>query len=252
MAEGSRLGWAAGSGAVAHVLVESLDESVEVGGAHGHHLARVRRLTVGESVTASDGSGRWRSYEVAGVGSGSLVLLACEEIVVEPVLRPAVSVAVALVKGGLEHVVAGLSELGVATLEPFRASRSVVRWDAARAGRAVERMRAVARESAMQCRRSRLLDVRDVCALEDLAGRPGLLVADRAGIPPADVDLPPGDAPWTVVVGPEGGLGADEQQALGPVTRVAVGPNVLRAGTAPLAVAAVLVARGAPEAPCGL
>lgn len=252
MADGPTPGWAAAADAAAHVFVSALEEVVEVGGPDGHHLARVRRLRPGETLTASDGSGRWRRYEVAAVDGGRLALSARSEVVAEPVLTPPVSVAVALVKGGLEDVVARLCEVGVASVEPFRARRSVVRWDDERAARHVERLRAVAREAAMQCRRSRVPEVRAVTGIQAFAGRPGLLVADRSGVVPAEVPLPPSGAAWTVVVGPEGGLDPSEQEALGPATRVAVGPHVLRAETAPLAVAAALVARATHEAPCGL
>lgn len=252
MGDGPPLGWAAGADAAAHVFVVTLADVVEVGGPDGHHLARVRRLRPGEALTASDGSGRWRSYEVAAVGGGGLALAARSGVVTEPVLTPPVSVAIALVKGGLEDVVARLCEMGVASVEPFRALRSVVRWDDARAAKHVERLRSVAREAAMQCRRSRIPEVREVADVSSFAGRPGLLVADRSGVVPAEVPLPPEGGSWTVVVGPEGGLDPSEQETLGPATRVAVGPHVLRAETAPLAVAAALVARATHEAPCGL
>ena len=46
----------------------------------------------------------------------------------------------------------------------------------------------------------------------------------------------------TVLVGPEGGLAPDELAALTRAPRLRLGPNVLRARTAPLAAVAVLTA----------
>ena len=244
--------WAASSGAAAHVFAAQLADTLVVDGPDGHHLATVRRLRTGEAVTVSDGAGAWRCYSVGSVARGSLALAATSDARVEPVLRPQVAVAVALTKGGIDDVVARLTELGVARIEPFRAERSVVRWDDERARRAVARLRKVAREAAMQCRRARIPEVEDVVGLEALSGRRGLLVADRAGVAPGAVPLPPAGEPWTVVVGPEGGLADSEQELLGSAVRISVGPHVLRAETAPVAVAGALVARATVEVQCGV
>ena len=42
-----------------------LADTVDVAGEDGHHLARVLRLRVGETVTVADGSGGWRPYRSA-------------------------------------------------------------------------------------------------------------------------------------------------------------------------------------------
>jgi len=238
--------YAAAESAAAHLFVATLGVTITVDGDDGHHLQRVRRLRSGEHVTAADGVGHWRRYVIVGAEPGRLMLRAESELAADPELRPAVSVAVSLTKGAkLETVVAQLTELGVARIEPVRARRSVVRWDGARAEAATQRLTAVAREAAMQCRRARIPVVAPVADLRSLAGRPGIVVAVRDGQPAADLPLPPGGM-WTVVVGPEGGFDPGEVEALTPFGRMALSPYVLRAQTAPVAAAALLVARGAP------
>lgn len=244
--------FAAGADAAAHLFVASLDSVVTVDGPDGHHLQRVRRLRIGEQVTAADGEGRWRRYAIAGAEPGRLLLRAESEAVVEPEPWPAVVVAVALTKGAkLETVVAQLTELGVARIEPVRARRSVVRWDAARAEAVRERLATVAREAAMQCRRARVPVVAAVSDLSALAGRPGIVVAAREGRPAAEIPRPPtGEPPfgiWTIVVGPEGGFEPGEVEALSPLGLLALSRYVLRAQTAPVVAAALLVARGLRE-----
>lgn len=243
--------WAASSGAAAHVFAGELLDTVVVDGPDGHHLATVRRLRVGETVTVSDGAGAWRCYDVTNVGRGSLALAATSGERVDPFLLPQVVVAVALTKGGIDDVVARLTELGVSKIEPLRARRSVARWNEERALRSVARLRKVAREAAMQCRRARIPEVGEAVDLEALRDRRGLLVADRCGMAPGAVPFPPAGEPWTVVVGPEGGLDESEQEILGSATRISVGPHVLRAETAPVAVAAALVARSIVDVRCG-
>lgn len=244
---------AADEPAAAHCFVGALDTAVTLDGPDGHHLQRVRRLRVGELVTAADGDGRWRRYVVAGAEPGRLLLRADSEVTREPEPAPGVSVAVALTKGAkLEPVVAQLTELGVRRVEPVRARRSVVRWDDARADAAVARLRTVAREAAMQCRRARVPEVTPVADLASLAGRPGLVVATRDGAGAAELAVPPGGGMWTVVVGPEGGFEAGEVEALGPAAALSLSPYVLRAATAPVVAAALLVARAShgPDVVC--
>jgi 16S rRNA (uracil1498-N3)-methyltransferase len=156
-------------------------------------------------------------------------------------MEPPVAVAVARTKGrALDDVVAGLTELGVARIEPVRTERSVVRWDDERAVAAVARWRAIAREAAMQSRRATVPELVPVAAVASLAGRPGLLIADRTGSTPAELGRPRPEG-WIVLVGPEGGLTNAEVTTLGDVPRLAVGHFVLRAQTAPLAVVAALI-----------
>jgi 16S rRNA (uracil1498-N3)-methyltransferase len=200
----------------------------------------VRRLRGGEAVTAADGAGNWRPYRVDAVAPGRLELRATGPAYVEPVLAPFLSVAFALTKGGSDHVVARCTELGVDRIEPIRTRRSIVRWEATRADAAIARLRAVAREAGAQSRRARLPEVAPLADLTTLAGRPDLYLADRTGLP-ATALTPPSAGRCTVLVGPEGGFDPDELARIGPdVPRLAIGPYVLRAETAPIAAIAAL------------
>ena len=231
--------WAASVSASAHVFVDHLADTVTLDGPEAHHLARVLRLRVGEVVTAADG-GAWRPYEVAGTSGGRVRLEAAGPAAVEPVLRPALAVAFSLTKGDKpELVVQKLTELGVERILPVLSERSVVRPDPGRAAADLSRWRRVALEAARQCRRSRLPEVADLAPLAALAGHPGVVVAEREGTPIADLGPPPGDE-ILAIVGPEGGFAPGEADALRPWARVRLGPHVLRAETAAVAVAATL------------
>jgi 16S rRNA (uracil1498-N3)-methyltransferase len=232
----------------AHAFVDALDEQVELAGADGHHLQRVRRLRVGEVVTLADGHGTWRRYEIESVTSGRLGLSARSARCLEPEIVPRVVLALALTKAGaLETVVARCTELGVAQVRPLRTRRCVVQWTAAQAERGVERLRVAAREASAQSRRARIPEISAVADLASIADRPGVVVADPHGIsvsrlsPPARGEVP-GDE-WIVVVGPEGGLDPTELELLHRAPRVALGPHVLRAETAPIAAAVLLLDR---------
>lgn len=233
----------ADTNAVAHVFVDALADRCDIDGPDGHHLQRVRRITAGESVTAADGSGAWRSYEVIDVSTGRLTLEARGEMEAGAEPRISVALAVALTKGGLDDVVAAVTELGATRITPVQTVRTVVRWDPARAGKAVTRLRSVAREAAMQSRRPRVPVVDEPVELPELAQVAGLVVAARDGSAPSALETP--DSAWTVLVGPEGGLAPEELEILAGAPKLALGAYVLRAATAPIAAVAVLTAEAA-------
>jgi 16S rRNA (uracil1498-N3)-methyltransferase len=250
-----RIAFAAAAPAVAHVFVPDIagDGDLTVTGDDGHHLQRVRRLQPGEAVTAGDGVGHWRLCRVRDAADGRVVLTAAGPVTLEPALVPRVTVAFAPAKS--DHagtVVHQLVELGVDRIAPVTFARSVVRWEGSRAGRALERLRRVAREAAMQARRARLPEVVAGERLEFLSRAPGLVVADPAGasaaaLAPIGESEPDLAAEFVVVVGPEGGFDPSERLLLADAARLAVGPHVLRAVTAPVAVAAAIAGIRRPE-----
>jgi 16S rRNA (uracil1498-N3)-methyltransferase len=237
------LGFAAAYPAVAHVLVDELAEHCTVAGRDGHHLERVRRLRIGEAVTASDGGGRWRPYRVSGAGRGEVELEATDVLHAEPPMVPGLAVAFGVTKGDTPDVVTGqLTQLGVDRIVAVTMARSVARWDGARAAHAHDRLERIAREAAMQSRRSRLPEIVVEPSLDRLLGHPGLVVAERGGSSIADVP-PPDGGEWLVLVGPEGGFDDAERERLTTVPAVSVGPHHLRAGTAAIAVGGCFTSR---------
>jgi len=211
--------------AAAHVFVADLDAPV-LQPTDEHHLRRVLRLRDGDIVTASDGRGRWRRCRLGAP------LVPLDEPVLDPRVEPPITIAFALVKGERpELVVQKLTEVGVDRIVPFTAARSVVRWDAAKAAHQHERFGTVARLAAMQSRRPWLPEIEPVTTFEDLAARPGVVLADASGEPPSLA------GPF-VAVGPEGGWSDEERRVLLPRVRLAT--TVLRAETAAIAAGVLL------------
>jgi 16S rRNA (uracil1498-N3)-methyltransferase len=239
-------GFASRADAAAHVFAAGLDATVVIDGLDGHHLVRVRRLRVGERVTVSDGGGAWREYRISVAAPARLVLEADGVVHREPALRPRLAVAFGVGKGAKpEQVVSGLTELGVDRIVPLRTARAVVRWEGDRAQTAVERLRRVAREAAMQCRRSHLPDVAEPVDVAGLVTAGVFVLGDPDGVPVDQVPEPAGGE-WLAVVGAEGGLASAERAVLvarAETVHLAVGPHVLRTETAALAVAAALAGR---------
>jgi 16S rRNA (uracil1498-N3)-methyltransferase len=215
--------------AAAHVFVGDLAAPALYDEDH-HHLARVLRLPPGTGVTVGDGDGRWRPGRLTGGISVDVV----GDIVVDPEPAPAVTVAFALTKGDRpELTIQKLTEVGVDRIAPFVADRSVVRWDDAKVARQAERWASIARNAAMQCRRTRLPAIDALTAFADAAALPGATLADLDGEPPSL-------ARTTLLVGPEGGWSEREIGCSLPRTRLGV--HVFRAETAAITGGALLIA----------
>ena len=149
-----------------------------------------------------------------------------------PEPSPRLSVAFALIKGGRpELVVQKLVELGIDDIRPFRAERSVVRWDEAKADKNHGRLERVAREAVMQCRRAWLPHVHRPVDFADVAALAGAARADLGG---GSVTL----ATPTVLIGPEGGW-SDAERAVDLPT-VGLADAVLRAETAAITAGVLL------------
>jgi 16S rRNA (uracil1498-N3)-methyltransferase len=203
--------------ASAHAFVPDL-HAPELSEDDRRHFERVLRIRPGEEVTVSDGSGRWRLCRFGDA------LEPAGEIGADERPAPALTVALALTKGErFDWAVQKLTELGVDAIVPMVAARSVVRWEGGKAAQHVERLRRIARQAAMQSRRTWLPVVDDLRPFAELAARPEVALADRGGTSPS-LDRP------LILVGPEGGWSPEERAAV--PAHIGLGPHVLRAETA--------------------
>lgn len=223
--------------------------SVLVDGAEGHHAATVTRLRVGEAVVLTDGAGRRAEGVVAAVGT-QRVHVTVGQVTLEPEPSPRFVVVQALPKGDRgELAVETMTELGVDVVVPWAASRCVTRWRGARGDKALARWRTSAKAAAKQSRRSRFPEVAELATTGEVAEllRPaaaGLVLHEEATEPLAGL-APPAAGVVVVVIGPEGGISADElgtfREAGAGTYRL--GETVLRTSTAGPAALAVLNAR---------
>ena len=148
----------------------------------------------------------------------------------------------------MDWLVEKATELGVASITPMVAERSVLKLKGERAEKKIAHWQAVAVAACEQCGRNRVPVVHNAV---DLAGWvraqaqattvQRLLLSLRAGTAPLHTAAGPA-GPVVFLSGPEGGLSSTEedlalQHSFAPVT---LGPRVLRAETAPLAALAAL------------
>ena len=208
---------------------------------------QVLRMQPGEGVTLFDGRGGQWQATITRMGRSEVQV---EVGAHEPIEREAAR-AVWLAPGmpaneRMDWLVEKATELGVASITPLLAERSVLKLKGERADKKRAHWQGVAVAAAEQCGRNRVPLLHAALDLSDWLSRPTAegvrcmlsLAQGTRSLSAAAA----GAAPLVVLSGPEGGLSpAEEALALSsgfvPVT---LGSRVLRAETAPLAVLAAL------------
>lgn len=222
-------------------FARTIQPELELSGREARHLADVLRARPGDVLTVFDGKGLEGRATVLSVDSGS-VRLKVEETWTAPKETPQpVTLYVALLKGDkLSEVARAATELGVAGVVPVLTQHCVVR----EMGESkLLRLRRVVVEAAKQCERGVIPEVRPVVSLklipqveQGFVAHPGSSARVRDSLDP--------DKPTALFTGPEGGLAESEIEALEAkgFTPVTLGPRILRAETAPVALLSLVTA----------
>jgi 16S rRNA (uracil1498-N3)-methyltransferase len=222
---------------------------VVVEGDEAHHAVAVRRLREGERLALTDGAGTTLTGVVQATGKRRLTVEVADVVRV-PEPEPRVTVVQALPKGDRgELAVEVLTEVGVGTLVPWAASRSVAVWRGERAEKSLARWRATAREAAKQSRRAWFPHVEPLTSTQAICGLLGaadlaVVLHEEAATSLASLPVPARGS-VVVVVGPEGGLTDAEVAAFADAGAHAVrlGVEVLRTSTAGVVAVAALLAQ---------
>jgi 16S rRNA (uracil1498-N3)-methyltransferase len=223
--------------------------SVTVEGDEAHHAVAVRRVRVGEAVVLTDGAGLAVVGSVSSTGK-RVFSVVVSSVSSDPAPTPSFTVIQALPKGDRgELAVEVLTEIGVSTVVPWAASRSVAVWKGERAEKSLAKWRSTAREAAKQARRSWFPEIAPLASTADVLTRASaadlaVVLHEEATTPLSALDLP-ADGEIVVVVGPEGGLAPEEVAAFEAAGAVSVklGSEVLRTSTAGIAAVAALLSR---------
>ncbi|HVV09378.1 16S rRNA (uracil(1498)-N(3))-methyltransferase [Amycolatopsis sp.] len=211
-------------------------------GDEARHAVTVRRLRAGERLVLGDGAGSAAECVVASVQPGRepSLHLTIEERWTEPAPRLRVTIAQALAKGDRGELAVELAtEAGADAILPWRAERSVARWDEGPRGtKALSRWRDTARSAAKQARRTWVPEVAEAIGTPELAaaaGKADLTLVLEGTAPRRLTELSlPGEGELLLVVGPEGGITDNELETLtaAGAEPVRLGTTVLRTSTA--------------------
>jgi 16S rRNA (uracil1498-N3)-methyltransferase len=214
-------------------------------GERAHQIATVLRLEAGEVIALV-----WEGVEAIVV----LESVAPHEVsgrvrekrtIAEGEPRVQLTLALPLLRGERsEEVIEAVTQLGVSTIVPFVSGRSVVRT---LSKAKLERWTRIARESAETARRGRVPTIEAVCewlALFERLPSPVIVPWEGETQKTLAQAVSPSTSALALVVGPEGGIGADEiRQAWDKgATTVTLGSRNLRSETAAIAAVAQVMA----------
>ena len=211
-------------------------------GKEAKHLAQVLRARPGDKVAAFDGRGLEAQGEILESDSFRVTLSLGEPKPSEVEASLKITLAVGLLKGDkLTGVVRQGTELGVSAFQFFSSQFGDVP-DLSK--NKLERLRRVAQEAAKQSGRSVVPTVEEAVRLEDLTLDTLALVAHpTASQTLSKVSRNGNSSAVILITGPEGGLSEAEVERLAGKGAVPVrlGARILRAETAPIALAAALL-----------
>lgn len=230
------------------------NSEVVLDGDEGHHAVSVRRMRVGEPIALTNGLGLRARGTVSQVDRRNLAVR-ISSVMQEPPPTWPLTLIQAIAKGDRDELaIQAATEIGIATIVPWQADRSISRWDGKEA-KGVERWQSIVDEASKQSLRSWFPSVSKPLNTQELSK----LVAHQANEgtrflvldPTAEIglgsilsDVAKLEKPITVIVGPEGGITENELKSLesAGAVRVHLGKGILRTSTAGVAALAALTA----------
>ncbi|WP_100372239.1 16S rRNA (uracil(1498)-N(3))-methyltransferase [Bacillus sp. FJAT-45037] len=233
---------------------QMLQATVTVTGDDVKHIARVMRMQAGDEIICSNNAGRTVRASIQHVTETLVTCDIVEELEPKTELPIRVTVAQGLPKGDkLELLAQKGTELGVNHIQPFAASRSIVKWEAKKAKKKVERLEKIAKEAAEQSYREKIPSVAESISFAQLVQQvknyTHTVVAYEESAKSGEASalsnvlntVKEGDS-LLVIVGPEGGLSETEATELTAAGAVlcGLGPRIIRTETAPLYVLAAI------------
>jgi 16S rRNA (uracil1498-N3)-methyltransferase len=210
----------------------------------GHYLSNVLRLNAGDAVRVFNSTdGEWLSYITEATKKS--VTLRCEKLVADASPPPDIDYLFAPLKHQrLDYLVQKATELGARRLRPIITARTI----AERVN--LDRMRANVIEAAEQCNLVFVPEVLEPQKFETVlkeweASRTLIFCDEAASISDPLQVLAGTKTPAAIIVGPEGGFTEEERrhlQSLSFVRGISLGPRIMRADTAAVAILALVQA----------
>ncbi len=225
------------------VTPPAVGDSVYLSGVESDHILKSLRMKPGDSVQLIAAE-RLFLAEISDT-TDSRVLVR----IVEALPSPEPSVNITLVQGlpkadKLEWIVQKATELGVYGIQPVEMARSVARISG-KDEKKRERLQRIALEAAKQAGRAHIPEVLPARRLRDVAktfqGTVYVAWEDECSLRLSEAVANDKPADMTLIIGPEGGIAADEVEelkALGAKT-VTIGKRILRTETAGLVALAI-------------
>jgi len=222
--------------------------TVTLTGDDARHITKVMRMREGEEIIVVECEETAHICAITAFNEHDVLVQQTGRTIPSPELPIDVTIACGLPKGDkLDLIVQKGTELGMYGILPFEAARSIVKWDAKKSAKKIERLQKIAKEAAEQSHRTHIPVVEQPVSFAQLVKKCAkydvVFVADEE-----DAKLKERTRlvdklkkiydckSILVIFGPEGGIARDEAEKLraAGVITTSLGPRILRAETAPL------------------
>ena len=220
------------------------EETIRIEGTDVNHMKNVLRMRIGEEVTVSDGQGKEYLCQVRDFEEEQVQLKIVETKASDVELPSKIYLFQGLPKQEkMELIVQKCVELGIYAVVPVSMKRCVVKLDAKKGAKKVERWNTIAASAAKQSGRGIVPEVMSVKTYkEDVVLVPYECAEDMDHTKGLIQSIKPGQSVG-IFIGPEGGFDPDEI-ALACETGgqvITLGKRILRTETAGLALLSVLM-----------
>ena len=230
------------------------EDKIRIQGSDVNHMKNVLRMRPGEEVMVSDGNNRQYRCRVEDYPEGEAVLAILEAGLVDTELPSRIYLFQGLPKQEkMELIVQKAVELGVCQVIPVQTRRCVVKLDAKKAAKKVQRWQQIAESAAKQAGRGYIPVVSEVMTFQealafsealDIRLIPYELADGMEGTRKILDGIRPGQSVG-IFIGPEGGFEKEEvgravEAGALPIT---LGKRILRTETAGIAVLSILMYR---------
>ncbi len=233
-----------------YFVQDTFDDKNEltVTGESARHITKVMRMEVGDKIVDVVSQVAY-ICEIVNIGL-DVMIRSTGVIVPSPEMPIRVDIACGLPKWDkLEFIAQKGTELGMNGLIPFKAERSIVKWDDKKGEKKTERLQKIAQEAAEQSHRTVVPNIASPISFKELLS----IIKNYDAVFVADEEDAKGEIRTRfadklkkvydnesksilLVFGPEGGISRIEAESLikAGAETMSLGPRILRAETAPV------------------
>jgi 16S rRNA (uracil1498-N3)-methyltransferase len=228
------------------------DKCIEITGEDVNHIKNVLRMNVGDGITIGDGNGRDYICRISDIGNESVLADICDVVSNAAELSTKITLFQGVPKGDkLELIIQKAVELGASEIVPVYTERTVVKLDAKKEKKKLERYNMISMSAAKQSGRGVVPLVRKYMSFKqalEYAKKFDMNIIpyeDAKGIEESRqiISEIKGKKSLGIFIGPEGGFAASEVELAKSIgaSVVTLGNRILRTETAGLAVLSIIM-----------
>lgn len=227
-------------------IEEPYNETMQIVGGDARHISKVLRMQPGDKVQVVSDDGITALAEIETIDGEAVTVKCLEKLAELHEPRVKITLAQGLAKGEkMEFIIQKAVELGATSVVPVAMEHSVVRLDAAKAVKKIERWQKIAESAAKQSKRDIIPEVQPLQSVKEMLTKNSCgtkIIAyeceDRMSLKEAlqNAEAKGGISDLLLIIGPEGGISPAELEMAreAGAIPVSLGKRILRAETAGL------------------